>query len=211
MSILVAITGPKQAIVATDSRRVENDGQVRDDFCKTFRLDRIPIIGGHTGLLEFAGRTLPDWIKQLPLPEIKTIDELASAANEMMKVKLAAVDPAEVSFEWRKMDIVFVGRPDLRTKGRCTIRAVVLRPSAQLQSITCEIRTFEGYCVTGDDQPQSAVLQVLRSHRPPPNTLPADRLRQLAKKAICVGIERASPHPKFGVPTCGGSQCIVSL
>jgi hypothetical protein len=212
MSVLIAIAGPNSAIIATDSRRIESGGTFRDDFGKTFRPRNGHVIGGHTGLLEFSGRTVPAWIDSLPDDCFISLDSLVTAAKVLLESEMSKIDSSEVGFEHRMADIVLVGDPDLISSKRAPrIMAIVLRPDPTTERVVGKVREFSGYCATGDDTAKNAVLQLMKTLKLTQN-LPTNRLKQIAISIISRGINqcgtsRSSPE----VRTCGGPAALKTL
>jgi len=213
MSIVVAIVGSDSAVVATDSRCVEPDGSVRDDFRKAFTMEDRHAIGGHSGLLQIRGRPIADLLNELPFDRIRTIDDLAAEAMTLLEESLSNIDPVDVVLEWRKVDVILVARPGLDQRGRPVIRAVVLRPDQSTGRVVGVIRDFAcGWCATGDDAAMGSVINQLKCHRPRPGQLPGPRLKALARRLVYLGIATAGTDPRFPtVRTCGGPECVVSL
>ena len=211
MSVLIAIAGPDSAIIATDSRRIESDGTIRDDFGKTFRPRKGRVIGGHTGLLEFSSRTVPAWIDSLPDDCFISLDSLVSAAQVLLEREMSKIDSSEVGFEHRLADIVLVGDPDLKTSNRSpSIKAIVLRPDPKSGRVVGEVRTFNDYCATGDDMAMKAVLGMMEVLRP--QYLPTKRLASTATKIIAFGVQRCGTSSSFpDVRTCGGPAALKTL
>lgn len=213
MSVLIALTGSDASIVATDSRRIESDGTVRDDFPKTFRLSKALIVGGHTGLLAFSRRSVPEWLETLPLPSIATLDNVARDAKLLFEAEMSGISNSEVGFQHRRCDIVLVGHANLGEKrGLVLIRAIVLRPDTASNRVLGEVREFSGYCATGDDDAMNAVLSRIRAMRPAPHALPKKRLAAAARDLIALGVRKAGMSPNSpGVNSCGGRARIVFL
>jgi hypothetical protein len=213
MSVLVALTGCDSSLVATDSRRVESDGTIRDDYPKTFRLSGVLSIGGHTGLLEFSGRTVPDWLHTLPLSSMTSLDALVADAKALFESQMGSIAKQEVSFSNRRADIVLVGHAGLRQrKSPVLIRALVLRPDHTTRRVLGEVRSFTGYCATGDDSAMNAVLAQIRALQPSTHVLPRKRLNAAAKMLIDLGVRRAGSHSAFPtVPSCGGPCNLIFL
>lgn len=109
MSILVALKGCDSALVATDSRCIGPDGTVDDGVPKTFRLPAAWAIGGHTGLLRFSGRTIPQWLETLPFATISMLDDLAKATKCLFESQMQSISPTEVGFTHRRLDVTLVG------------------------------------------------------------------------------------------------------
>lgn len=213
MSVLVALTGSDASVVATDSRRIGHDGTFRDDFPKTFRLSSASIVGGHTGLLEFSGRSIPEWLETLPLLSLATLDDVAREAKLLFEAEMSTISDCEVGFQHRLSDIVLVGHDDLGDKRRSVlIRAIVLRPDAASNRVLGEVREFTGFCATGDDDAKNAVLSRISAMRPAPHALPKKRLAVAARNLIALGVRSAGMSPNFpGVNSCGGPASIVFL
>jgi hypothetical protein len=213
MSVFVALTGSDGSLVATDSRRIESDGTVRDDFPKTFRLPKASIIGGYTGLLEFSRRSIPEWLETLPLPSLATLDDVAREAKLLFEAEMSTISNCKVGFQHRRSDIVLVGHDDLGEKrGLVLIRAIVLRPDAASNRVLGEVREFSGFCATGDDAAMKAVLSGIRAMRPAPHALPKKRLAAAARDLIALGVRKAGMSPNFpSVSSCGGPASIVFL
>ena len=213
MSVLVAITGSDSSLVATDSRRIESDGAVRDDFPKTFRLSGVLVIGGHTGLLEFSGRTVPAWLETLPLSSLNSMDALVKDTKALFETQMTGIAEQEVGISHRRIDIVLVGHADLRErKSPVLIRAIVLRPDLSRKRISAEIQEFTGYCATGDDNAMTAVLSQIRVLRPAPQALPKKRLAAAARNLIHIGVRKAGCSPVFPtLSSCGGPASLIFL
>jgi len=211
MSILIAITGSDSALVATDSRRIESDGTIRDNFPKTFRLRKDHVIGGHTGLLEFSGRTVPAWLNSLPDDCFVSMDALVAGSKALFEDEMSKIDEKEVIFDQRRADIVIVGTSDLKDeKSQPCIRAIVLRPELATRRVTSEIRSFNGYCAAGDDAAIKAVLGRMKVLRP--QTLPRKRLTTAAMNIIAVGVQKAGVSASFPtVSSCGGPASLTFL
>jgi len=204
MSVLIAIVVPDSAIIATDSRRIESGGTFRDDFVKTFRPRKGHVIGGHTGLLEFSGRTVPAWFDSLPDECFTSLDSLATAAKVLFENEMSKIDSSEVAFVHRLADIVLVGDPDLKISKRSqSIMAIVLRPHPTSGRVVGEVRKFSGYCATGDDMAMNAVLGMMEVIRP--QNLPTTRLASTATRLIAFGVKQCGTSRSFPeVRTCGG-------
>jgi hypothetical protein len=213
MSILVALTGSDASVVATDSRCIESDGTVRDSSAKTFRLPGGLAVGGHTGLLRFSGRTIPEWLECLPLGTVNTLDDLAREAKLLLEAEMSAISEVEVGFPHRRADIVLVGHDDLSESGcPVLIRAVVLRPDTDTRRVRGEIRPFISCCAAGDDEAISAVLKRVRGLHPQPGDLPRKRLATAARGLVALGIKKGGMSPNFPtVRSCGGKVSLVFL
>jgi hypothetical protein len=213
MSVLVALTGSDASLVATDSRRIGPDGTFRDDFRKTFRLSSASIVGGHTGLLEFSGRSIPEWLETLPLVSLTTLDDVARQAKLMFEAEMSSISACEVAFQHRLSDVVLVGYYDLgRRRSPVLIRAIVMRPDTASNRVLGEVREFAGFCATGDDDAKNAVLSGVSAMRPAPHALPKKRLAVAARNLIALGVRSAGMSPNFpGVNSCGGPASIVLL
>jgi hypothetical protein len=211
MSILVALAGPDGALVATDGRRIAPDGQFRDDYPKVFRIPGIEVACGSTGLLEFGGLTVPQVLEKLKTTKLGTLDELALAGKELLEEELSKIPPAEVGIDHRWVDVVFVGTPRLNRKGMATMRGLVFRPDAAKIRIVGEIRCFNGYCVTGDDQASNAVTKFLGRQKPAPGTLQKKGRERLAKAAIQLGVKECGAARCFpNILSCGGSAHVLA-
>ncbi len=219
MSIAIALIGANSALVATDSRRVESDCSVCDDFPKTFTLSAKHVIGTYTGLLEVNGRTIPDLLADLPFDRIKTIDDLACEANAFLE-DLLSCEPADVAFEHRRVAVLFVARPNFGLKG-CTFttRSVFLNPDVNQKRVSGKTSSFDsqppgwaGCAVAGDDLSQNAVIGFLNLQNPPPRQLSRPALRALAVQTVRLGIRKAGPLSHCpGTASCGGIPSILFL
>jgi hypothetical protein len=90
------------------------------------------------------------------------------------------------------------------------MRGLVFRPDQVNNRVVGEIRSFEGFCVTGDDLASNAVMKFLGRQRPAPGTLQKGQLQALAKKAIRLGVASCGPSPVFpNIASCGGAECIL--
>jgi hypothetical protein len=215
MSFLVALAGSRSALIATDSRRIENNvGTVRDDFSKVFRLSGVLVIGGHTGLVEFSGRTVPAWFQTLPISSWCSMDSLVREAKAFFEEQMTNIAEEEVGFQYRCVDIVLVGFADLKKrKGPVIIRAIVLRPDSFGKRVTAEIRKFTGgFCMAGDDAAMKAVDRQIRALRPSPQCLPEKRLETVARNLVNIGVKKAGCSPTYPtLSSCGGPTNLMLL
>lgn len=209
MSILIAMIGSDASIVATDSRRIESDGTVRDDARKTFRIRELSIIGGHTGLLEFGGRTVPEWLQSLPLDHEATLDEVASMAAALFEVEMTRIDNSEVGFLNRIANLAFVGRISKSGSGATSIRVIELRPDTVKGTVIAAIKTFSTSCVMGDPKAQRVVSVQLKKGGS--QRLPIRRLTKFVKGLVALGIQASGMAPGRSVRSCGGRVQVQSM
>ena len=149
MSILIAIGGNAAPLVATDSRVVEPDGTIHDDWGKTFRLNGVRVIGGYTGLVRFKGRRIPDLLQTLDLETISSLEQLADQARALLETELASISESEVTIKARKLDVVVLGYSEIRKKkGPPIAYGVVIRPKDS-GVIEGEIRQFDRWAEIG--------------------------------------------------------------
>jgi len=169
------------------------------------------VIGGHTGLLEFSGRTVPAWIDSLPDDCFISLDSLVTAAKVLLESEMSKIDSSEVGFEHRLAVIVLVGDPDLIISKRAPrIMAIVLRPAPTSGRVVGEVREFSGYCATGDDTAMNAVLKMMILIRL--QNLPTERLISTATSVIAFGVKQCGTSRSFPeVRTCGGPAAYKTL
>ena len=213
MSVVVALQGSDAAVVASDGRRFEPNGEARDDYSKAFRIPTVGVLGGHVGLLEFAGQSIPAWLQAIALADVATLDEFALAAQLLLETEMTRIPDGEVALQHRVTDIVLVGHSQLQDRQSPTaIRAVVLRPDTDAGCVRGEIREFVGYCVAGDDDAQAAIHRYIATLGLDLQGLQNRRLQRQARTLISVGIQASGDSPHFpGVASCGGPASLVVM
>lgn len=202
MSILVAMIGSDASVVATDSRRIESDGTVRDDAKKTFRLSELSVVGGHTGLLEFGGRSIPEWLNTISIDGLASIDEFAAQAGSLLETEMTKMAESEVGFIHRIANVALVGRTRLGNKGAVAIRVVELRPDNCKKTVVSKVVAFPISCTMGDPAAQDAVAA--RLHKNGMQRLPRKRLHRFVDSLVATGISASGLAPNRNVASCGG-------
>lgn len=211
MSILVAMIGRNASLIATDQRRIESDGSFRDDYPKAFQTKFEGVIGGSVGLLEFSGRTVEEWINSLPHQSFETVEILAQETATLIERELLEVDPSEVGFAHRRLDVVLLGKSPTAENPKATeIRTIGFSPDANSQTIRVECNRFPQWCVAGDDAATDAIKLKLS----PLNVgaLPKNKLKGLAELLIHTGTRKAGRS--MGNPavlSCGGRPWVTVL
>jgi len=202
MSILVAMMGSGASVVATDSRRIESDGTVHDDAKKTFRLPKISAVGGHTGLLEFGGKTIPEWLDTISLEGVRTMDEYLAKVARLLEIEMTKIADAEVDFKHRAATVVLIGRAGLKPGTAISIQTVEASPDESSRTVVSKIDSFPISCTRGEPAAQRVVDALLAKNGM--QRLPRKRLHRFVRRLVAAGISASGNAPDRDVRACGG-------
>jgi hypothetical protein len=207
MSIIVAIIG-KVGIVASDSQRVENNGQVTPDFDKTFKIKSPSLIGGFVGLLEFSGSTISQHVEQiLANSTLRTFKDAVELIGGQIRKRLLVIPESDIGFAHRKVDFLLVGKSELN-KGRLEIRSVDIRADTSKSDILLKYGYYPNvgaYAHSGNTSARNAAKKRLRKNAFKFQMMTACELEAEADKVIRIAIKHTGPHPHFPhIPACGG-------
>lgn len=211
MSVAIALAMETFGLILTDGRRVESDGcSARDDYDKTFGIDDPQLIAASVGLLEFAGLTVADHVRQLVgvgRVKLTTLQDFCLQIGERLAARLGNINETEVGFQHRKVELLLVGRERL-TSGNPRICSVGLYPNLGNQRIERTVQLWQSadYFVTvGDDAARSRIG--LRMPKPERRFLLADRnhARSRLTDVMTEAIAHCGSHPLYPhIPACGG-------
>jgi hypothetical protein len=211
VSISIALAMGAFGLVMTDGRRVESDGRsVRDDYDKTFAIGNPHLIAASVGLLEFAGLTVADHVRQLAevdMAEWPTLHDACCKIGERLAARLGSINEAEVGFQHRKLELLFVGRGRL-TSGNPRICSVGLHPDPANQRIERMVQLWnpDDYYVTAGDDLACRRIR-LRMPKPARRFLLADisHARRRLTDVMTEAIAHCGSHPLYRhIPACGG-------
>jgi hypothetical protein len=199
VSIIVALTGRRCGVIATDRRRVEMDCQFVDNFPKNLRLSA-SVIAGYAGLLEVNGQPVADSLKSLFSPGYTKIDGLVDQTKAFFETALT-VHP-HGPLESRRLSIVFLA---LESFSEPTIRTVFFEgTSGRMRGIVNNEFTA---CCEGDERSKVAIRAELNLV-PPHSSLSS--LQATATRLVRKGIEQAAFHEFCpNVRACGGEPSLV--
>jgi hypothetical protein len=121
-----------------------------------------------------------------------------------MRVRLSEIDPEEIVFACRTLDMFLVGGGNLT---RSEMGIVCIRFSPQGEEIVAEEDTVwadrgKRYCVRGEDRGKAAAARVFDVDRA--SNCDIKFLEGLAQKSVRAGIRAAGIHPYGSDPACGG-------
>lgn len=205
MSIAVALIGSSCSVIASDSRCTHSDGSTEDTCEKLFHSVKYPITFAVTGLLKFSGYTTGQWFDLLLPPSLGTIDRVTHELSTAIAPKLSAIAESEVGFEHRRLDLVLVGREIFAdARSRQTIRSISFFPKMEMRKISCEVKTFDDFCTSGDDTAKSAVTRKLKASGAHRRALPVSSIELLARQLVRHAIRNTGLHPVHKTPACGG-------
>jgi len=224
MSIIGALVWPDHGVICSDGRRfgsacVRQNGSVvqpaqieRDNFDKTFELDGERGIGAFCGLLSFGGSAVGDHIREIAsalAPNHPDLAALVAAVRRGLKQRLERVDPGEVMFTERKVDVFLVG-PTGPTGAEMRIYALRFCPSGNAIAHTAwtyplgrkrwEVRFL------GDGAAQKAATQAAQADLNKPGALRLGQtfVAECLRRAIEAGGASCGLHPRGTDPSCGG-------
>lgn len=218
LSIIVALISGINGVVSSDGRLFNParlvDGQLTEParisseaFDKTFAIYNGNVIGAFAGLMHFSGKIVADYISDIALSHSglePILAPLAETVREEMSARLLNIDPKEVMFACRKLDLLLVGRRNIT---RAEMGIVSIRFSPQGEGIVSEEDTVwadrgKQFYVRGEDRAKAAAARVLDADRA--SNCDIIFLKGLAQKAVRAGIAATGTHPYGADPACGG-------
>jgi hypothetical protein len=219
MSIIVAVAAGANAVVASDGRRfapaafdangnIIQAAVIDSEICdKTFSLLDESIVGAVSGMMSFSGKSVTEHIGDI-MNQSGCADTALSVVAEVIKKdmigKIQDISPDEVLFDWRKLDLLLVGRDSAKRSGQGIAR---LRFIPKEGAIECEFSVLPKedsihFCTSGDDKAQEAAYRLLKANKTQNRTL--SFLKMLATRAVQAGVKSAANHPLGSEPSCGG-------
>jgi len=211
MSIALAMVSKYAAVIASDSKRVESNGDITLDYDKTFSIGDW-LIGANVGLLEFAGLTLAGHVKKL-FPDKKPLKASECAGRlsaYLLEVLSDEVKEGEVAFCHRRLDILMVGRSGLAVDR--AVQTLRIEPNVATSKLeTCQ-RDFSPWAIAGDEDAKAFLKKELESIE---TTIPNLHSFQVISKAtdlIVKAIAASGKHPNWpNITACGGTPKTVCL
>jgi len=214
VSIIAALISSTDGVVSSDGRLFDSawldNGQVTkpalissESFDKTFVIYDGKAIGAFSGLMHFSGKTVADHISEIAAGHTSfgiSLTALAETVREEMRDRLWEIDPEEVVFACRTLDILLVGGRNLT---RAELGIISIRFSARGDAIISEEGTVwadrgNRYYVRGEDRAMRAAVRVFETNRD------IKFLKKLARQAVRAGISAAGTHPHGSDLACGG-------
>ena len=218
MSVIVALISSADGVVSSDGRLFDSawldNGQVTkpalissESFDKTFVIYDGKAIGAFSGLMHFSGKTVADHISEIAVSHTSfgiSLTALAETVREEMRDRLWEIDPEEVVFACRTLDILLVGGRNLT---RAEVGIISIRFSARRDAIISEediVWADRGnrYYVRGEDRAIRAAARVFETNRAPNRDIKF--LKKLARQAVRAGISAAGTPPHGSDLACGG-------
>jgi hypothetical protein len=211
VSVAIALAMEAFGLVMTDGRRVESGGcAIRDDYDKTFAIANPRLIGASVGLLEFNGLCVAQHVQQIVDAGAGQLTSLQTACRDIgrrLAERLGNISEAEVGFQHRKLELLFVGKCRL-TSGYARICSVELNPDCANHRIDQKVKLWEPadyYVTVGDDLARARIRS--RMPRPERRFLFGDiaRARRRLTEVMTEAIAHCGPHPLYpNIPACGG-------
>jgi hypothetical protein len=218
VSLILALLTSRDGIVASDGRRFGNavfdNGTLvtpapieSDDFDKTFSLDGGEVVGAFAGLMRFSGKDISEHVDESLQPLLAEKKDLLAIAKELsdgIKAKLTNIDPQEVVFDCRKLDVLILSGK-WAPKGRLELAKLRFSPHNGAIISGSEVVRPEGqpwHSLFGDDHATATAHRFLSSNRA--RNKDAFFLRTLALRAMNVGINACGAQPYGPEPACGG-------
>jgi hypothetical protein len=218
MSIILGLVTSRDGIVMSDGRmfgsalldngKVVEEASIKsEEFDKTFCLDQGRLIGTLAGLMQFSGKKVSEHIEDIWQTSAKSKTEFTDIANELcegLKGKLTNINPNDVVFECRKIDLVLIGRMTA-TKRQLVMGRFRFSPMNNQMSFSADMFPGEKlikYCTFGDEKAQAAVARVMTENKT--SNRYATFLKILANRSIRAGIKRSGCQPYGSEPACGG-------
>jgi len=201
MSIAIAIIGNKCGIVASDSREVDNGGNINDNFDKTFSLLDENVIAVQIGLLKNGLTKISDliinWVTNAQ--PFRLLSDLVKFINDQLE---AYLNIQTINAPDKNISILIVGRTNIATGAFKKWGIDVVETNGVFSASNHQI--YESLGLAGDD---SSVKSINSRRKQPYNLMKAAPLKTIAERIIDCGIDHSGNYtarPLQHIPTCGG-------
>jgi hypothetical protein len=214
MSIILALTG-KFGVVASDSQRVESNGSISQDFDKTFTITKPPLIGAFAGLLEFNDRLISQHVSEILASFSRSsFQAAAELVGIQLRQRLLAIPESEVGFCYRNLELLLVGRSNLRS-GPFEIRWLEFKAAKDTNQIMLGAGCYPGagmYALFGDLTARNSVIKRLDKKRHNFFKMTKTKLKEEAAEVISAAISHSGTHPYHqNIIACGGNPKVQTL
>jgi len=178
-----------------------------DDYQdKIYRLEKLGILVGNTGLLEFGGRSVKDWLLDLQ-GSVSNVQALAQLISSVFPAELAREPADKVIFERRDLDVLLVPKPSGRG-GSPPIVGVGCRPNNG-QIVPTITKLSECFAAIGDAEAKAALGNLVAPMKYSNQT--AVNLEREVRRLTQFGIDHCGKLPNYGHATCGGRPIALVL
>lgn len=210
MSVLVGLVSRAGAVIAADSQRVESNGSLTIPYEKTFAIGDW-LIGGLVGLLEYSGMTTTSRLISALGVERQSVSSCFQRVSDCLLTTLAILDPNEVHFQYRCVEVLLATRPRKSNDAR-NIMTVEVRPNPDGTTFSHRENVLSSSAHTGDAAARVPIDAIVRTLGKQIDGTGLPQLKKLANRLVESGIRSSGPHPIFqNVPACGGAPSLRSL